>query len=347
MRRFGTKRLILLLCAALLIMLICIVITSFVYSADLGYLAGDVFNNVDIPVDSLYINMFEASVVNWEIAYWSAMICEYTYEKPFYPLDNLALTKLGFTTARKNSFYDLNGESEDDLMVDVGVKDVYSDDGRTFTLVVVAFRGVVPNVLNDPTTKENMRRCMNNASKPWREIDASVHEGFFSQYNDILAEILPEVNAAFDMNIFHDTDNADRNIKFWITGHSMGGALSELFTLGLVESGIHPDDIISYGFASPLVGDKRLKKYAVSVGASERMYKIVHRQDIMGYIGYGLLSGKSLAADKNIIAFGSHGIFDRSHHSLPRIYLPFIASQNDHPKRQQFEASLFDKILSI
>ena len=340
MKRFGVKKMILTACAIIFIALAYIAATSFIYSANLGYLVGDVLNDVTIPTDETYIDTFTATQVNWEIAYWSAMICEYTYEKQSYPLDNLALSKLGFTTTRKYSFYKFKEEYEDDLMVDVGVKEIYSDDGNSFTLVAVAFRGAVPAALNDPTSKENMRRSMAYSPKQWKEIDASVHGGFYDQYCDFLKNILPEINTELHLNILQNESMSDQNVKFWVSGHSMGGALAELFTIDLVESGVEPEKVITYGFATPFVGDKRLQEYAKSIGAAERIYKIVHKQDMVGCIGYGLLSGKSLAAGGNIIKFGNSGIFDRSHHSLPRIYLPFIASQNNLPKRKLFEASL-------
>jgi len=120
----------------------------------------------------------------------------------------------------------------------------------------------------------------------------------------------------------------------------MGGALAELFTLDLIEGGVKPENIVTYGFASPLVGDRRLQEYAKSLGASERIHKLVHKRDVFGNIGYGLLWGNSLAADNNIFDFGNSGVFDMNHHSLPKIYLPFIASQNDQPRQKQFEAAL-------
>lgn len=341
MKRFGTKKIILTVRASTLIALVCIIVMCFLYSANLGYLVGDVFNDVDTLADEVYINAFTATQIDWEIAYWSAMICEYTYEKHLYPLENRALSKLEFTNVRKYSYYELDGEPQDDLMIDVGVKEVCLDGGSSFTLVVVAFRGSVPKALESPTSKENMRRNMQYAPKQWREVDVSVHGGFYDQYCDFLTDILPEINSALNLSIFKKNESiSEQSMKFWIVGHSMGGALAELFTLDLIESGVEPENVMTYGFSTPLVGDSRLHEYATSIGASDRIYKIIHKQDMVGYIGYGLLWGKPLASNKNVIEFGNGGIFNRSHHSLPRIYLPFIASQNNQPKRHQFEQSL-------
>lgn len=340
MKRFKRKRIILSLCAVLLATLVYLIVTSFIFSANLGYLSGGVLNDIDIPDDDTYVSTFDEEQVNWEMAYWSAMLCEYTYEKQSYPLKNLAFTKLGFSTSRVYSFYDLNGEHEDDLMVDVGIKEIVSDDGTNLTLVAVAFRGSVPVALNDPTSKENMRRNMKYSQSQWKEVEASVHGGFYDQYCDFLTDILPEINATLNLSILTESSTFDSNIRFWVTGHSMGGALAELFTLDLVESGLDPKHIITYGFSTPLVGDKRLLDYAEGIGASDRIYKVVHKQDMVGFIGYGLLLGKSIASDDNCVYFGNSGIFDRSHHSLPRIYLPFIASMNNPSRRQQYEASL-------
>ena len=340
MKWFGDKKMLLIICSIILVMLGYVICTSFIYSANLGYLVGDILNNVDVPTDETYINTFSETQVDWEIAYWSAMICEYTYEKHGYLLDNRALEKLGFTTIRKYSFYEFEGEFEDDLMVDVGMKEVHLDDDNGFTLVAVAFRGSVPVALNDPTSKENMRRNMKHSPKPWKEIEAFGHGGFYDQYSDFLNDILPEINKNLNLSMLQNESASNKNIKFWVAGHSMGGALAELFTLDLIESGVEPEKIITYGFATPLVGDNRLFEYAKSIGVSDRIYKIVHKQDMIGCIGYGISSGKSLATNSNIVKFGKGGIFDRSHHSLPRVYLPFVISQNSQSKRQQFEASL-------
>ena len=340
MKHFSSKKKILFFLTIIFIIIIYTVFSSFIYSANLGYFVDNALENVAVPTDEEYIAMYTRTEIDWEIAYWSAMICEYTYEKPSYPINNLALSMLGFEAIRKYTFYELNDGLEDDLMVDVGVKEIRSTDGSDFKLVVISFRGSVPAALNDPTSKENMRRNMEYASKPWGTIEASVHEGFHDQYQDFLTDILSEVNAEFDLNILQPETIINENIRFWITGHSMGGALAELFTLDLIENGVEPSGVMTYGFATPLVGDNRLREYSESIGTSDRIHKIVHRQDMVGYIGYGLFWGKSLASDSNTVKFGRKGVFDRSHHSLPRIYLPYIISQNDQSKQKDMEESL-------
>jgi len=340
MKQIGAKKILLMICVIILIALVYIVITSFVLSANLGYLVGDVFSAVSVPDDETYIKAFAKAQINWEIAYWSAMISEFTYRKEGYPYNNLALSTLGFTTARFYSFFEFEGGLKDDLMVDAGVKEIFAADGSGYTLVAIAFRGSVPLALNSPTTAENMRRNMDFSSQQWRDSQATVHRGFYAQYTDFKTAILPKINEVFGLNILQNSGQLDKNLKFWITGHSMGGALAQLLTLDLVESGVEAESVLTYGFATPLVGSGRLQEYAQSIGASDRMFNIVHRQDMVGYIGYGLLWGRSIAAEHNIIEFGSRGIFDRSHHSLPRIYLPFIVLQSDYPQRTQFEKSL-------
>ena len=342
-RKWGNmKKKILILLAVMLVVLAYIVITSFVLSADIGYLVGDPFYGVSIPTDETLIKAFADTEINWEIAYWSAMISEFTYGKYAYPSENRALTALGFTTTRVYSFFEHEGELKDNLMADAGIREIVAPDGSSYTLVAIAFRGSVPLVLDSVTTHENMRRNLDIRSQAWREDmpRVTVHRGFKDQYNDVIRYILSEINEEFGLSILRNAGHRDSSLKFWITGHSLGGALAELLTLDLIENGVEPERVMAYGFATPLVGSRRLHEFAQSRGASDRIFNIFHRQDMVAHMGYGLIFGRSLAADENIMVFGNRGIWNRSHHGLPRIYLPFVISQNDYPLRQQFETSL-------
>lgn len=53
------------------------------------------------------------------------------------------------------------------------------------------------------------------------------------------------------------------NIVFWITGHSLGGALATLYTTDLVDRNVPAENIITYTFGAPPVGnDAYSKKYS-------------------------------------------------------------------------------------
>jgi len=339
MKWFHKHKRRLIVCAVLFVGFMYIVFNHYIFAENVGYMVGDPFIGVGVPADETYVSAFADEQLHWEIAYWSAMIAEYTYAKASYPEINFALTTLGFISARFYSYFDINGEWHDDLMVDVGVRDIYVSGYDPFTLIAIAFRGSVPLMLGSPTTQENMRRNMDIRSLPWRDADATVHRGFYDQYRDFLTYILPAVNETFDLDILQSGVAADPNVNFWITGHSMGAALAELLTLDLVENGVAPQRIITYGFATPLVAHRRLQAHAISIGASDRIFNIVHRRDMVGSIGYGLIRGRSLAGDGNTVMFGRWGLIDRNHHSLPMVYLPFIIAQNDAPLRQQMEAA--------
>jgi len=320
-----------LIISAILLAVAYIIITNFILHANIGYLAGDIFDNLPTPTHIEYINAFANPQINWEMAYWSAMISEFTYAKPSYPSTNLALTALGFTTTRHYSFFKHNGEYLDDLMVDIGTKQISSND-MNFTLKAIAFRGSVPLALESPTTRENMRRNMDFLPRQWAGTESTVHRGFYNQFNDFVEYILPEITAL--------TESCPHT-KFWITGHSMGGALAELFALWLIENGTNPQNIMIFGFATPLVASRQLQEHARQIGAADRIFRFAHRQDMVGYVGYRIFFGRTIAADCNNIMFGRQGVFDRSHHSLPRIYLPFIVSQiGDSERRKLFEMSL-------
>ena len=339
MKPLRMKKIRNMICVVVLIAAVYIIIVNFVYAENLGYFVGDVFVGVTPPAGDVYVSAFSQEGIDWEIAYWSGMIAEYTYAKASYPTENFALTTLGFTTGRFYSFFELEGAQQEDLMVDVGVKEVYWE-GDSFTLVVFAFRGSVPLALNSPTTRENMRRNMDFFPQPWRGSSVTVHRGFYGQYNDFVQYILPEVNERLGLDILQNEAGAYQDVKIWITGHSMGAALAELFALDLIENGLPPERVMAYGFATPLVANQSLRERAESVGASCRIFRIVHRRDMVGVVGYGVLRGRSLALDENNIIFGNRGMLNRSHHSLPRVYVPFVISQNDDMRRAEMETSL-------
>ena len=74
--------------------------------------------------------------------------------------------------------------------------------------------------------------------------------------------------------------------KFIITGHSMGGAITELLTLKIKEETKAPStNFISYGFASPPVGDVDLYNLANSYGLCSRIHKIKNQYDIVPSAG--------------------------------------------------------------
>ena len=320
----------------LLAVLIFVVATHFVYSVNQGRIVGDPFQYIDTPTDEEIFELFSKEEICWKFAFWSVMVCEFSYTKEGYPNYNATFAALGFDTSRFHTYFTRRGEEFDDLMVDAGVRIIESDE-REYTLVAIAFRGAIPLEMNSPTTVQNFRRSLRFLSTPWRE-SGRVHRGFYAQYNDFLNYVLPEIQSHFDLDIFDE--NPSSQIKFWIIGYSMGAALAELFTLELATSGIIPSNIITFGFAAPNVGNSRLQAYAYELGVTKRIFRINHRRDIVGHLGFGVFFGSSLAAQENTFFFGSSGLFTINHHSLTRIYLPFIISQNPEPLRSQMEAGL-------
>jgi hypothetical protein len=86
-------------------------------------------------------------------------------------------------------------------------------------------------------------------------------------------------------------DNKD--LFYFIIGHSRGGALAELLALKLSEEGVDNENIIVYSHASAPYGSKALKNYAQELGISKRIYKTIGIEDPINktVVAYGWSSG--------------------------------------------------------
>ena len=327
------KRIILAVCVVLIIALTWIVVANFVLAADLGQFTDSIFEGVDLPTNDRYANGFSINEICWELAYWSAMMAEFTYAKSLYPDYNYAMDILGFNSVRVHTYFEHDSEYYSDLMADIGKKDVHTDSG-SFTLVAIAFRGTVPSAIDSRATRTNMRRNIDIFSQQWGETNGRVHRGFYAQYKEISDYIFPVINDA--LSLFYEN-----NIKFWFTGHSMGGVFAELLTADLIERGVCPQRILTFSFASPLVGCRQMLEYSQEIGAATRIFRIIHRRDMIAYFGFGLMWGRSLACCDNIITFGNRGLINRSSHGLPLVYLPFIIEQNSPELREQMKNAYY------
>lgn len=70
-----------------------------------------------------------------------------------------------------------------------------------------------------------------------------------------------------------------QKFALWITGHSLGGALSTLYAARIKTLGYSIDGIYTYG--SPRVGDKRFVDAYQAAGLTSLTYRWVHRDDII------------------------------------------------------------------
>jgi hypothetical protein len=99
----------------------------------------------------------------------------------------------------------------------------------------------------------------------------SVHEGFSKATDDVWDELFTTTR---------EWMAADVSAKFWITGHSLGGALAELTAARLVEKLGHDSLGGLYTFGKPNVGDNTYKE-SFSSRIGNHCFWFVNDQDIV------------------------------------------------------------------
>lgn len=106
-----------------------------------------------------------------------------------------------------------------------------------------------------------------------------VHEGFASAAMSAWGYLYNKYPEHFKLENNKDT-------IYWINGHSLGGAIAELFALNLREQGVPSNHIICYGFGTPPVGNKTLAERAQKdLNMGDRIFKVKNEGDLVPFAG--------------------------------------------------------------
>ena len=156
----------------------------------------------------------------------------------------------------------------------------------------------------------------------------SVHGGFFRYVNHFITHDLDinEDNKYFNYGNDKNESYPIEDCLFIVVGHSLGGAMAELYSLRLSEyHGVSKNDIICYGIASPPVGNKKLAEYSINEQKmGDRIYKLCHEDDIVPYAGidaYTLASSVKEFKDSDI---KTYYLVNGNRHYIKDTYLPYI-----------------------
>eukprot|EP00742_Colponemidia_sp_Colp-10_P017845 GILJ01020563.1.p1 GENE.GILJ01020563.1~~GILJ01020563.1.p1 ORF type:complete len:258 (-),score=34.42 GILJ01020563.1:53-763(-) len=101
-----------------------------------------------------------------------------------------------------------------------------------------------------------------------------VHQGFFEVYTALAVNMLPAVKAAL---LRHP------GAPLFITGHSLGAAVSTLATLDL-EYNTQDRYVTLYNFGEPRIGDANFSQYAVSHLPQKSQYRVTHHMDPVPHV---------------------------------------------------------------
>ena len=160
-----------------------------------------------------------------------------------------------------------------DIHVLCGIKTGIDLNGNIKKIFAISFRG--------SQTGWNWAANFDFAPEPWI-LNHDVHEGFLACYREFRNSIVPKINAEYG-NILGSSSS---DVAYWVSGHSLGGALAEMFTIDRINNGVSPNNMICYTVGAPPVGSKELYNYAnAELHASSRIHKIMNTNDIVPSAG--------------------------------------------------------------
>ena len=139
---------------------------------------------------------------------------------------------------------------------------IYSSSDKNFKgHYIVAFKGTDPNEAGDIVTDINFLPKKFKPTKNRGSKDAKVHRGFYKMYKKMSSEL------------FKFMKNNDVK-KLYITGHSLGGALSHIFLYDLIVSlGKKMPETVCIAIASPRIGN-----YYAKVDFTSRLRRMPNRK---------------------------------------------------------------------
>lgn len=151
------------------------------------------------------------------------------------------LTRMGATEVK---FFDINGSQG--FVAAAGDR------------IIVGFRGTEPHSVTD--------WARDLAAGQVDRLGGEVHFGFSRALNQIWSPMLAEIQRL----------NTERPRPIFVTGHSMGGAMATIAALELVNEGLTPRAVYTYG--SPVVGDRAFaREYDDALGSNT--FRIVNQTD--------------------------------------------------------------------
>ena len=142
------------------------------------------------------------------------------------------------------------------------------------TRFVVAFRGTDSDsdALEDAFFDFSTFKPYRNSVSPTPDDVASGFNGIYTTKGDCMKETMQQ-------QVFSKLQS-QQVTEVYITGHSLGGALSQLFTLDMRVS--FPNlKIQTMNFASPRVGGSNWGKACVAAGAAQRITRVINTYDLV------------------------------------------------------------------
>ncbi|MGE5372855.1 MAG: lipase family protein [Solirubrobacterales bacterium] len=184
--------------------------------------------------------------------------------------------------------------TQGNLQVVTGTRVIEQPDGQASLVVAVVFRGTDEGLdwfynLNADLVPFDNKRSGRSGE---RERTARVHQGFYAlerRFESLFPEIQLETGTGKRSLQELLQQESDRNqLRFWVVGHSLGGAVGTIFLLRLLsEYQILPGRAAAYTFGAPPVGNRVLAArfghghtgHTIDPADRARIYRIINTED--------------------------------------------------------------------
>ena len=271
------------------------------------------FKLIEILSQEDYEKIFLSNSYNDKFAYWCGKVSNDAYSGS----ENTAMKTLEFDSIAPKHIKIFDNEV---LTYYVGIKKLEKQINEKTLITMIAIKGTDPKKLSNLMIDAFAYPVIWKTGQPSVEyvgLNPLLRTG---QALIELIDQIPEVHGGFFAcaKAIWEKINIDSNSLYIVTGHSLGGAIAELISLHLAEAEkdnkkiIPVRNIISYGFASPPVGDGDLRSHAQKLGIRNRIHKLHNALDIIPKAGWAAFS---IAGDKKLF-WGKAG------HNMESVYLP-------------------------
>jgi hypothetical protein len=147
-------------------------------------------------------------------------------------------------------------------------------------VIAIAFRGTTPSAMLDVVID---LAAFGTIFRPEHNQDGViVHQGFRISMMDYYAKessIILDGDKTLEQVISEKNDDD----IFFISGHSLGGAIATLYSAMLVERGVKPENIITYTFGAPAVGNHA---FAAEYDNRLNLHRVRNLYDPVPYVTY-------------------------------------------------------------
>jgi len=137
--------------------------------------------------------------------------------------------------------------------------------------IIISFRGTIPSSLANWITDLQFAQ-----TAPYPNIDgAEVHSGFYAAYSAVQSQVLSQLNALH---------SKFPKAPIFLTGHSLGAALSILCAVDLTFNGFNASQLFALNFGDPRVGNDVFAQYHNQ--QTSMSYRVVNQHDIVPHLPF-------------------------------------------------------------